>query len=374
MINRKRKNTFIQFIFILMAISLLISQPSTAYAQTEQKSSLLNYNVDVVISGGGSLYWDYGSNMSFFLSDDAKIYNHNCKIPSNSTYKFSKIFSRGLIPQPQDGFYFAGFYGKDGKKISLTKTTMDVLRVSVDGIYHYDYYESYGNTKFKNYTKTTYKNKVKAYLKTLYGTSRYTVMDTITLYKMPKKDAYYEARFEQKKSPVLNMKSSMTKTHGDEKFYILPNKPSKYTYSFKSSNRKILTIDKLSGYVTINGPGTVTITCKVAETETTSASTYATAVTIKPERVASFSAKQNKKTLTVNWKKQSGNSGYEIQVSNNKTFATILASKAIRSSQANSAKLQLKNELFHNYARIRAYKTSKGKKIYSDYIVAKIAR
>jgi len=374
MINTKRKNTFIQFIFILTAISLLIACPCTAYAKTEEKSSLLNYNVDVVISGEGRLYWNYGNNMSFFLADDTKIYNDNCRIPSNSTYRFSKIFSRGIIPQPQDGFYFAGFYGKDGKKISLTKTTIDVLRVSVDGIYHYDYYESYGNAKFKNYTKTTYKNKVKTYLKTLYGTSRYTVMDTIILYKVPKKDAYYEARFEQKKAPVLNMKTTLTKTYGDEKFYILSNKPSTYTYSFKSSNRNVLTIDKASGYVTINGPGTATITCKVAETETTSASSYTTTVTIKPEKVTSFSAKQNKKTLTANWKKQGRNSGYEIQVSNNKTFVTILASKTIRSSKADSTKLQLKNELFHNYARIRAYKTSKGKKIYSDYLVVKISR
>lgn len=374
MINTKKKHTFIQFIFILITISLLIASPYTTYAQTQQNSSFINYNVDIVVSDGGNIYWNYGNNMSFFLLDDAKDYNEYCKIPSSSTYKFSKVFSRGMIPQPQDGFYFAGFYGIDGKKISLAKTTIDILRVSVDGIYHYDYYDAYENTKFKNYTKTTYKNKVKAYLKTLYGTSRYTVMDTIILYKVPKKDAYYEARFEQKKTPVLNMKTILTKTYGDANFYILPNKPSKYTYSFKSSNRNVLTIDKVSGYATINGPGTAIISCKVAETETTTSSNYTTAITVKPKKVSSFSAKQNKKTLTVSWKKEKKNSGYEIQASNNKTFANILASKAIRSSQANSAKIKLKNELCHNYARIRAYKTSKGKKIYSDYVVVKIIR
>lgn len=374
MINTKRNHTFIHLIIIFTFISMLVAIPCEGYASIRQKASFLNYNVDITVSDGGSLYWDYGKNMSFFLSDDAKTYNHACKADSGSTYKFSKVLSRGLIPQPEEGFYFAGFYGKNGKKIDLTKTSIDILRVSVDGIYYYDYYASYENTKYKNYTKNAYKNIVKAYLKSLYGTSRYKVMDTTILYQIPKKDANYEARFEQKKAPALKLKASMTKTYGDEKFYLLPSKSSKYTYTFKSSNRNVLAVDKTSGYAKIHGPGTAVITCKVDETETTLAEIYTTTVTVKPEKVKSFSAKQNKKTLSVSWKKQNKNSGYEIQASNHKSFTTILASKTIQSSQADSAKIKLKTELFHNYARIRAYKTSKGKRIYGNYIIVKISR
>ncbi len=374
MINMKRKHIFIQLTFIIIAINLLIATPYEGFAITRQKSSLLNYKIDISVSDGGNLYWDYGQNMSFFLSDDAKNFNNACKIVSSSTYKFSKVFSRGLIPQPEDGFYFAGFYGKDGKKIGLTKTSIDILRVSVDGIYYYDYYASYENTKYKNYTKTAYKNKVKSYLKNLYGTSRYKVMGTTMLYKTPKKNAYYEARFEPKKTPKLNIKASLTKTFGNKKFYILSTKPSKYTYTFKSSNRNIAAIDKKTGYITIKGPGIVTITCKVAETDTTLATSFTTILTVKPEAVKGLSAKQNKKTLAICWKKQSKNSGYKMQASNNKSFKTILTSKNLRSSQAASTNLKLKTELFHNYLRIRAYKISKGKKIYGPYTVIKIIR
>lgn len=371
MINMREKRTFILFVisFILLAM-----MPSESFAVSRQKTALLNYSVSTEISGEGSLYFDYGENMAFFLKNGYTTYNSDCKVKSNSTYKFSKAFDRGFIPVPEESHYFAGFYDASGKKISLTKTVIDILRVSVDGIYYYDYYDAYENSKYVNYTEAAYKKKVKAYLKALYGTTRYKVMDTTTLYEIPKKDATYSAKFEEKTAPNIKWKTSLTKTYGNTNFYVIPNKPSSYTYTFKSSNKKVVTVDSKTGYTTIAGPGIATITCSIAETETTLAQKYTTTIIVKPAVVTSFQASQSKLKLYASWKNANHNSGYEIQVSNNKSFANILASKTIRSGRYSSTTIKLKQELCHNYARIRAYKISNGEKIYGPYTVKKITK
>lgn len=336
------------------------------------KQKLLTYSVTTHITGKGSLYWDYGKNMAFFLDKGYKTYNSACKIKNKSTYNFSKPFDRGIVVKPESGYYFDGFYDNTGKKANLTKTKISILRVCVDGTYYYDYFDAYDNPKFKNYTEKAYKEKVKSYLKKVYGTSRYKVMDSTILYEIPKKTATYTAKFELKKEPNVYYQSHITKTFGGRNFYVIPSKPSKYTYMFKSSSSKIIKVDKNTGYARIKGPGSATITCSVKETETTLAENFSIKIIVRPARVNSFSAVKKKNTLSLKWKKDNKNTGYEIQVSNNKKFSTILVSKTILGSSTTSTNLKLKTELFNNYARIRAFKVSNGNKIYGSYVITRI--
>ena len=369
MINKKKRNRFIQLLFV---IALVVLTTCNVAAVTSQDSSLLTYRVNVTVSGGGSLYFDYGEDMQFFLADDYKAYHPSCRVNSPATYKFSKLIQRCFLPSPEEGYYFSGFYDNAGNPINLTKNKVDILRVSVDGIYYYDYYTSHEDSKYAKYTETAYKKLVKTYLKTLYGTSRYKKMDTIMLYKLPKKDASYTAKFDSKTAPDIQWNATKTKAYNDPKFYYLPKKTTKYSYTFKSSSKKIATIDKETGQVTIKGPGIATITCSIKETETTLAQSYTSNLIVKPIAVSSIQASQSKKTLQVKWKGKTHNSGYEIQVSNNKSFKNILATKNVKSGKTNTTTIKLKQELCHNYVRIRAYKTSKGRKLYSPYAVEKI--
>ena len=174
-INMKYKKTIILIVIALICLCML---PSTASA-----ASLLRYNVKTDVTTGGTVYYNYGENGTFFLNQDWKSYSKKCKV-STDTSKFTKLLDRGFIVVPNSGYYFSGFYNKKGTKLYLDQREMDILRVSVNGIYFYDYYPSHDNPGYSRYTENGYQTLVKSYLKGIYGTSRYKVMDTITLYEI----------------------------------------------------------------------------------------------------------------------------------------------------------------------------------------------
>lgn len=88
--------------------------------------------------------------------------------------------------------------------------------------------------------------------------------------------------------------------------------------------------------------------------------------TIKPVKVSGLKLKAGTKQLTVNWKKASGITGYEVQYALKKSFAgakNVIIKKAA-SVKTTIKKLKSKKTY---YVRIRAYKTVGGAKIYSDW-------
>lgn len=362
----KYKKTIILTVTALICLCLL---PASVSAE-----SLFSYSVTTDVAKGGSVYYNYGKSGTFFLNHDWDSYSGRCKVTSE-TVKFDKLLDRGFIVVPNSGCYFSGFYNKKGANVYLTQTKMDVLRVSVDGIYFYDYYPSHESAGYNRYTKNAYQNLVKAYLKRIYGTSRYKVMDTITLYEIPKKTATYSARFQKKDTPNVNIPKAVIKTCGNSGFKISSSIPNSLPCSFKTSNSSVLTVNKKTGFVTIKGPGIAKVTCNILETDTTLSADYSTKLTVKPAKPTNVSAKiKKKKTLTVNWTGNSKNTGYEVQVSNNKSFSTVLAKKTITSGKTKSTTVKLKSDLFNNYVRIRAYKKSSGEKIYSSYTTVKIPK
>lgn len=365
-INMKYKKTIILIVIALICLCML---PSTASA-----ANLLRYNVTTDVTTGGTVYYNYGENGTFFLNKDWKSYSRKCKVGSD-TSKFTKLLNRGFIVVPNSGYYFSGFYNKKGTKLYLDQTEMDVLRVSVNGVYFYDYYPSHDNPGYSRYTETGYQTLVKSYLKGIYGTSRYKVMDTITLYEIPKKDGTYSARFQKKKEPKINFPKAITKTYGTNGFKAVSSLPDNLSYSFKTSNSSVLTVNKKTGFITIKGPGSAKVTCSIGETDKTLPATYSFKVVVKPSVPKKLYGKmQKKKTVSVSWQGNSKNSGYEIQVSNNKSFSTVLAKKTVTSGKAKATTVKLKTDLFNNYVRIRAYKKSNGEKIYSSYVTVKITK
>lgn len=354
---------------ILIILSLLLSSIVPLHASAE---TMFSYSATIDVSPGGEIYYNYGENGRFFLSTDWEEYDQKCLVVSGQTSKFNKLLERGMIAIPKDGYYFAGFYDAAGKKLPLVETNMDIIRVSVDGFYFFNCFPSKDTDAYKRLTKTAYQNQVKLYVKGLYGTTKYKVMDTVTFYGLPKKDGSYKAKFLKKKTPSLNIPAKLTKVYGNKAFYIAKEIPEQVPCTFKSSNSKVLTVNKNTGYTTIKGPGKAKITCTAKESPTTLPAVFSSTITVKPAKIKSLTAKRTKKTLSVKWNASSKNSGYEIQVSNNKSFKNIIARKTITSSDARSTTVKLKSEVCNNYVRIRAYKTSGGEKIYSAYTVAQI--
>jgi len=176
-----------------------------------------------------------------------------------------------------------------------------------------------------------------------------------------------------KEYPKLNIPNAISKRYGDSDFYILKKKTSKYDYKFNSSNRSIVTINKNTGYCVLKGPGACVITVRVKDDEKAHPLKCRINLTVTPGIVKKVSAiKKKGQILNMNWKQEKKNSGYEIEISNNKTFLTILTSKKVRTGQAHSANFKLKTKLFNNYVRIRGYKIANGKKIYGPYSIVRI--
>ena len=105
--------------------------------------------------------------------------------------------------------------------------------------------------------------------------------------------------------------------------------------------------------VTITGKGKYTGTVK-------------TTFIIKPKKVSGLKLKAGTKQLTVSWKKSSGVTGYEVQYGLKKTFS---GAKTVVIKKAATVKTELKKLKAKKtyYVRIRAYKTVKGTKYYSDW-------
>ena len=277
-----------------------------------------------------------------------------------------------MIAKPEKGYYLAGFFDSKGKKKSLKETKLDILRVSVKGIYFFNCFPSQENTAYKRMTQSAYQNQVKLYLKGLYGTTRYKVMDTIVLYELPKTNATYVAKFKVKGIPKISCPKKLTKTYGNKAFSLLSSIPDDVQCSFKSSNTKVVSVNKNTGHITINSPGIAKVTCKAGETAKTLPASFVAVITVKPKPVKALSGKRTKKSLSVKWSAVSKNSGYEIQVSNNKSFKNIIAKKTVSGGKTSKTTVKLKSEVCNNYVRIRPYKTSGGSKIYNRYTVAEI--
>ena len=362
-------------ILSVITMTLLLSLPTQIFAGSKESSSLLNYSVQFEVSKGGSLYYDYGENLSFFLKDDWQDYASSCKVKSNKKYKYSRLVQRNVIVVPEDGYYFDGFYNKNGKAASLEQIPVDILRITKKGVYYYDFFPSHDSDTYRKMSKTGYEKLVKIYLKGIYGTSQYKRMGQETFYQLPKSNGEYKAVFQKKKKPEQPTPKAVTLTYGSKNFYLLSALPTDYDVTFSSSSSNILKIDKSSGYVTIKSPGSVTITCKASAGNKTLPAVFSTEVIIRPSKVSSVSAKKTEaKKLLVKWKGSSKNSGYEIQVSNNKSFKNILAKKTVTSGKTTSTTVKLKSSVCNNYVRIRPYKSSRGKKIYTSYTVCSITK
>lgn len=361
--------------FTLTVVALLLAAilPLFAFASSASKAPL-SYTVTVNTAEGGQLYWNYGKNMEFFLIGDDSTYNQKCLAEDKQKYTFSTLMTRGLIAKPDDEYYFDGIYDQTGRRLPSSKTNIDLIRITIDGVYFYDYVTAYDNPIYRNFTPDLYQKTVKSYLKTLYGTSRYKVLGHAILYEMPKKSMTIYPKFRKKTVPELNFDSSVSKTYGDSDFYLIPELPKDFNGTFRSSGSRVLTVDKGTGLVNIKGEGIASVTVKIPETDYTLAADYKIKVAVRPRGVSLISAKRtDAKTVSVKWKKDINCSGYEIQLSPTRSFSTITAKKTAASGKTSETSVTVRKDSTCSYLRIRPYKRSCGEKLYGRYDVIKIS-
>lgn len=166
---------------------------------------------------------------------------------------------------------------------------------------------------------------------------------------------------------IKNVKSSYTKTLGDNAFSIRPTCKSNTPITFSSSDKKVATIDK-NGKIKLVGAGTCKITISARSNKYYGSATKKIQLTVRPKKVAKFSSKQSSdKLISLSWSKDKTVTGYVIEYSTSKSFsAKTTTTKKVKGATVSSVKIKKKAGQKY-YVRIRSYKKSGSSTIYSNY-------
>lgn len=146
----------------------------------------------------------------------------------------------------------------------------------------------------------------------------------------------------------------------------------KYSYSCTCGLNYTETIPKLPEPVKPEPEPTTSATIPPAPASTTASkqTTKASAVK-KPAAPKSLKLKKGKKQFKASWKKVSSVTGYQIQYTTDKKFKKSIKTVTVKGSKRNSASVKKLKSKKTYYVRVRAYKTSKGKKLYSSWSAKK---
>lgn len=164
---------------------------------------------------------------------------------------------------------------------------------------------------------------------------------------------------------TIKVKDKITKKLGDTKFSL--NAKAKTAITYKSSNPKIVSIDK-KGKVTVKAIGSAKITITAVGTNKYKKAQKQVTITVIPKETSISKLKSYNTKINVSWKKhKQAISGYQIQCSTDKKFKNDCKTIVIKSKNSTSKMVKnLKNKKKY-YFRIRVYKTVAQKKYYSNW-------
>lgn len=159
---------------------------------------------------------------------------------------------------------------------------------------------------------------------------------------------------------ITGVKDSYTKTCGSKSFILKAKGPSAVTYT--SSDRKVVTVEKTGGKVTIKGIGKAEIIIKSGKL------TKKVSITVNPKKLSSVKASASgKKAIKVSWKRDKMATGYQVQYASNSKFTKGKKTESIKKNKTTCYTIRKLKSKKKYYVRVRAYKVVKGKKYYSSW-------
>lgn len=208
-----------------------------------------------------------------------------------------------------------------------------------------------GNITLKNGTDytLTYQNNVYV------GTAKVTVAGKGS-YSGSMVKTYTIARAAQK----ITYTKTYNKVYGNKAFTVkakLLTGDGKLSYS--SSKKSVATVNN-SGRVTIRGTGVTTIAVKAANPSNYNGNSVKIIVKVSPKKqVISNVGVADNRRMTVNWKRDAGATGYQLQYSTNSKFKKGVKTITITKNSDTSRTIKnLKRESLY-FVRLRAYKMAK---------------
>lgn len=155
--------------------------------------------------------------------------------------------------------------------------------------------------------------------------------------------------------------------------YVMVKASAKGKLTYTSSNKKVATVNKKSGFVTAKKPGKVQIKVTAAATANYKKGTGTITLIVVPATPTVQKADAYKtKAIKVSYKKASGASGYQITYATNKSFKN--AKSVSVSSKKTSAVIKNLKKGRNYYVKVRSYKKIGGKKYYSVYSKVKTVK
>ena len=268
--------------------------------------------------------------------------NGTCTFAGNGKYKFTKGMEPLYLRIKDKG---TSAQGKDLSIFTITSLTPDIATVSSDGYI------------------TAYKSGTVTLRATLKSNPALTTTSTFTI-ELPQKEP-------EEPTKVRN--------------FLVKVKKGSYTYTGKAIKPKVKVywwdenddpVPWIYGYKVSysHNKAVGTAKIKVQGTGIYKDLKGTATFTIKPGKVQNVSVKSSKKKqLTVKWKKDTSIQGYEVQYSTSKKFKNAKTKKIAGKSKTGVTLKKLKSGKMH-YVRMRSYKVSDGRKLYSAWSSKKKVR
>ncbi len=156
-----------------------------------------------------------------------------------------------------------------------------------------------------------------------------------------------------------------TKTYGSKAFNLNAKTSGNGKLTYKTSNKKVVTVSA-KGKVTIKGCGKATITIKAYATSKYKAATKRITVTVKPATVKISSIIGKNNYISIEFQKQYGLSGYEVEVAKKSSFSPKVSNR-YNDGKRTSIKITGVSKGQKYYVRIRAYAKVAKKTVYSKW-------
>lgn len=172
---------------------------------------------------------------------------------------------------------------------------------------------------------------------------------------------------------IKGMASAYTKSASSRTFTLKPAFEGSGVLRYSSSRPGVAEVSS-SGTVTLKASGRTTITVSLPQSGIYRAASEKILLTVTPKRVSLTKGTAGKRSLTINWKRDSKVSGYQVFLARDSKFtkgkkqATVKGNKTVSKTFKNLPK----GEVY--YVRARAYKTSSGKNLYGPYSKVKKIR